>query len=233
MISLIKSRNFRSNAWWLLVATVAVIAAGFWWHYDAGQAAASHHHSLQWSEQASAGVDARSSSRANNVASPEQEFATAARNQSEAGVSEPDGANHARDAWRLGDSANAPPSIPLPVGVSVYEPVSVDMENPAYPEPGDKMTVTLPGGERLRVDIEIGTTNPNGDYTWRGHLRGYGDEYPVVMTYGGNSVFATVTTPKGSYSLVSVHGSGWIYKNPSEFELSAPGASDHLEIPRE
>jgi hypothetical protein len=135
------------------------------------------------------------------------------------------------DAWRVMDTAAASPAMPLPESVSVYEPISVDMENPIYPEAGQQTSVTLPGGERVQVNIETSTTNPNGDYTWRGHLDGHGDEYPVVMTYGGNSVFATVTTPNGSYTLESVNGSGWIYKNPSEFELSNPGANDYLEIP--
>jgi len=135
------------------------------------------------------------------------------------------------DAWRVMDAAAVSPAMPLPESVSVYEPVSVDMENPAYPEAGQQTSVTLPGGERLQINIETSATNPNGDYSWRGHVDGHGDEYPVVMTYGGNSVFATVTTPDGSYTLESVNGSGWIYKNPSEFELSDPGANDYLEIP--
>ena len=137
----------------------------------------------------------------------------------------------APDAWSVGDTNSTLPKMPLPAGVSVYEPVLVDMENPKYPEPGEQRTMTMPGGERLQVNVENKATNPNGDYTWRGHLDGHGDDYPVVMTYGNNSVFATVTTPKGSYTLVSVNGSGWIYKNPSEFELSKPGVNDSLEIP--
>lgn len=139
----------------------------------------------------------------------------------------------APDAWRIADASADNPSMPLPGGVVVYEPVSVDMENPAYPEAGQQTSVTLPGGEQFTVNVKSNTVNPNGDYSWRGHLDGHGDEYPVVMTYGGNSVFATVTTPKGSYTLESVNGSGWIYKNPSEFELSHPGANDFLEIPHE
>jgi hypothetical protein len=139
----------------------------------------------------------------------------------------------APDAWRIADASSGNPTMPLPGGVVVYEPVSVDMENPAYPEAGQQTSVTLPGGEQFRVNVKSNTVNPNGDYSWRGHLDGHGDEYPVVMTYGGNSVFATVTTPKGSYTLESVNGSGWIYKNPSEFELSHPGANDFLEIPHE
>ena len=135
------------------------------------------------------------------------------------------------DAWRMADASVATPIMPLPESVSVYELVAVDMENPAYPEAGQQTSVTLPGGERLQVNVASSDTNPNGDYSWRGHLDGHGNEYPMVMTYGGNSVFATVTTPKGSYTLESVNGSGWIYKNPSEFELSQPGSKDYLEIP--
>ncbi len=137
------------------------------------------------------------------------------------------------DAWRMADTTSPAPSMPVPGGVVVYEPVSVDMENPAYPQAGERLSITMPGGERLQVNVETSSTNPNGDYTWRGHLDGHGDEYPVVMTYGGSSVFATVTTPKGSYTLESVNGSGWIYKNPSEFELSNPDAKDYLEIPQD
>lgn len=134
--------------------------------------------------------------------------------------------------WTIGGSTT--PSIRIPAGVFVYEPVSVDMENPDYPESGEKVSIAIPGSESLIVNVESNTTNPNGDYTWRGHLDGPGGgDYPVVMTYGGNSVFATVTTPKGSYTLESVNGSGWIYKNPSEFELSNPDSHDSLEIPHE
>lgn len=137
------------------------------------------------------------------------------------------------DAWSMADATSATPSMPLPDAVSIYEPVALDMETEGYPEAGQQTSVTLPGGERLQVNVKTGVTNPNGDYTWRGHLDGHGDEYPVVMTYGGNSVFATVTTSNGSYTLESVNGSGWIYKNPSEFELSNPDANDFLEIPHD
>ncbi len=137
--------------------------------------------------------------------------------------------SEAISAWQTG--GDNPTSIPLPNGVVVYEPVSVDMESPAYPMPGEQVSLPLPGGEKLVVNVESSNENPNGDYSWRGHLDGQGTDYPVVMTYGANSVFATVTTPKGSYTLESVNGSGWIYKNPSEFELSEPGKNDYLEIP--
>lgn len=137
--------------------------------------------------------------------------------------------NDVASMWETGNQN--PGSMPLPDGVVVYEPVSIDMDSPAYPAPGEKVSVTLPGGDNWVVNVESSNENPNGDYSWRGHLEGQGTDYPVVMTYGATSVFATVTTPKGSYTLESVNGSGWIYKNPSEFELSEPGKNDYLEVP--
>lgn len=132
-------------------------------------------------------------------------------------------------AWQA--DAQVSPSIPLPDGVVTYEPVSVDLDSPAFPGVGERLSLSLPGGDEVVATVESSHENPNGDYSWRGHLEGHGDEYPVVMTYGANSVFATITTPQGSYTLESVNGSGWVYKNPSEFELSAPGKNDYLEIP--
>lgn len=132
-------------------------------------------------------------------------------------------------AWKI--SHDNPTSMPLPDGVVAYEPVAVDMESPAYPEPGQQISLGLPGGETVSATVRSSNENPNGDYSWRGYLDGHGTDYPVVMTYGAKSVFATITTPKGSYTLESINGSGWVYKNPSEFELSEPGKNDYLEIP--
>jgi hypothetical protein len=39
-----------------------------------------------------------------------------------------------------------------------------------------------------------------------------------------------VTTPEGSYTMESIDGSGWLYKNPAEIELSIAGAPDFLEV---
>lgn len=134
------------------------------------------------------------------------------------------------NAWSHSTQA-ASPSIPLAQSVSVYQQVDVDMETPAFPSPGEQVSLALPGNQEVVVNVETGVTNPNGDYTWRGHLEGHGTDYPVVMTYGGASVFATITTPEGSYTMESINGSGWVYKNPSEFELSHAGVNDYLEIP--
>jgi hypothetical protein len=141
-------------------------------------------------------------------------------------------ASTAPEVWRIGGATDASPSISLPARATEYEPVRVDMEHPSYPGPGTKVIVAVPGNESFQVNVEQSAINPNGDYTWRGHVEGYGDDYPVIMTYGHNSVFATITTPKGSYTLETLNGSGWVYKNPSEFELSEHGKNDYLEPPK-
>lgn len=139
---------------------------------------------------------------------------------------QPDSEVPPQPAWRI--SQDNAPSIPLPEGIVDYEPVAVDMESPAYPQPGQRVSLGLPGDEVVNATVKTANENPNGDYSWRGYLDGYGTDYPVIMTYGANSVFATITTPKGSYTLESINGSGWVYKNPAEFELSDPGKGDYL-----
>lgn len=143
----------------------------------------------------------------------------------------PAAASSAVPAWQRNNTGSA--AVALPEGVVIYESVTIDMDSPVFPEPGERVALELPEGVLVNATVISSNENPNGDYSWRGYLDGYGTDYPVVMTYSANSVFATVTTPKGSYTLVSVSGSGWIYKNPSEFELSQPGVEDHMEIPHQ
>lgn len=131
--------------------------------------------------------------------------------------------------WEINDTG-ALPVFPLPEGIAVYEPVTLDMEHP-YPLPGDKIALPLPETESAHLTVATHHISPNGDYSWRGHLDGHGDDYPVVVTYGHRSIFATITTPQGSYTLESINGRGWIYKNPAPAELSKPGTEDFMEIP--
>lgn len=227
--------NAGNNKYMYLVVTVVVVIGVVYWVVREGVSPGSKQQlSPQLDGYSHADFDTNASISINDNPSSKAQLLTGAEGKTvpEYGAST-DRKSIAPAAWRVDDATATTPQIPLPAGVSVYEPVAVDMENPKYPEQGEQLTVVMPGDERLRVNVEAGITNPNGDYTWRGYLDGYGDEYPVVMTYGGSSVFATVTTPKGSYSLISVNGRGWIYKNPSEFELSSPGANDYLEIPHE
>nr|WP_324257778.1 hypothetical protein [Cellvibrio fontiphilus] len=133
--------------------------------------------------------------------------------------------------WKL-TQAESGQSLPLPEGISIYEPVTLDTQAP-LPQPGERLTLPLPDGDSIQVTVAKSTRLENGDYSWSGHLEGDSNEYPVVMTYGTGLAFATITTPKGAYSLEAREGSGWVYKNPAEVELTQPGKNDYLEVPEE
>jgi hypothetical protein len=133
-----------------------------------------------------------------------------------------------KPAWKLNN--NIQPAMSLAPEIIIYEPVEIEHQD-LYPQPGERLALPLPKADTVIVKIESSEIHSNGDYTWSGHLQGYGNDYPVVTTYGKQSTFSTITTPQGSYTLEVVNGQGWIYKNPSVFELSAPGHEDGLEIP--
>jgi hypothetical protein len=133
-----------------------------------------------------------------------------------------------KSAWNLNTTIQ--PAMPLPPSISIYAPVELP-EQDFYPQTGEQLSLPLPQADAVTVTIESSESHANGDYTWRGHLQGYGNDYPVVTTYGKHSTFSTITTPQGSYTLEVINNQGWIYKNPSVHELSAPGHEDGLEIP--
>ena len=133
-------------------------------------------------------------------------------------------------SWKMGNIKTATPTIPLSERISAYAIVELAQHPTSFPVAGQQIVLPILNGQQVAVNIQSVITNPNGDYTWSGHLEGYGTDYPVVMTYGENSIFATITTPEGSYTMESIDGLGWLYKNPAEIELSTAGAKDFLEV---
>lgn len=132
--------------------------------------------------------------------------------------------------WQPAATDAGDPKIPLSDRISVYQRVQVNPRPADLPIAGEQVTLPMFNGKKWVAEVQTTTVSPNGDYTWRGHLVDHGDDYPVVMTYGEHSTFATITTPDGAYTLESVDGLGWLYKNPSFPELSAPGTNDFLEV---
>lgn len=137
-----------------------------------------------------------------------------------------------RPLWQTANRNAPTPSIPLSDRILAYESIQLDQHPASMPVAGQEVSLPLLKGELVRAQVESGTLHENGDYSWRGHLKGHGSDYPVVMTYGESGIYATITTPEGSYSLESINGLGWLYKNPAEPDLSAAGAVDHLEPPQ-
>ncbi len=133
-------------------------------------------------------------------------------------------------SWQMGDVKAATPKIPLSEKISNYAIVQLEQHPAQLPLMGQQIQLPMLNGQSVVANVESTTKNPNGDYSWSGHLEGYGTDYPVVMTYGEHSIFATITTPEGSYTMESTDGLGWLYKNPAEVELSNPGAKDFLDV---
>lgn len=135
------------------------------------------------------------------------------------------------DAWVLGNTKSASPQIPLNSVIREYEVIEINQHPTQTPQVGETVSLPMLNGKKILVDVQTTSLNPNGDKSWSGHLQGYGEDYPIVMTYGQNLIFATITTPEGSYTMESADGVGWLYKNPSELELSDASSKDFLEIP--
>lgn len=138
-----------------------------------------------------------------------------------------------QSSWQMGGVKSETPTIHLNEKISEYAIVQLDQNLSQLPRVGQQIQLPMLDGSAVVANVESTNTNPNGDYTWSGHLQGHGTDYPVVMTYGEHSIFATITTPQGSYTMESIDGLGWLYKNPAEIELSNPGAKDFLEVPHE
>lgn len=131
--------------------------------------------------------------------------------------------------WKLqAADSSVMPSRTLDPKIKVFSPVVLEPHPDHLPRAGEQIMLPMFNGALLKVNVESAASNSNGDYIWSGHLAGHDNDYPVVMTYGEKTTFATITTPEGSYSLEAVQGVGWLYKNPAEAELAHQGKNDFL-----
>lgn len=127
--------------------------------------------------------------------------------------------------WETGESGRNP-TVPLSNQIREFETVS---SRKLFPKAGDKVELPLLDGTAVTVDVASVKVTESGDYVWSGHLEGRQQDYPVVVTQGPHTSFGMITTPQGSYSMETVDGVGWLYKNPAEPEIST--GRDYLEIP--
>lgn len=142
-------------------------------------------------------------------------------------------AEHAATSlWQTAGNKSGTPAIPLSEKITDYQIVEIETNPATYPLIGQQITLPLLKGNKVSAKVESIQVHPNGDYSLRGHINGYGNDYPITMTYGEQQVFATITTPEGSYSMEALNGLGWLYKNPAEPELITPGNNDFIEPPK-
>ena len=131
--------------------------------------------------------------------------------------------------WQLSPAgSDIRPISTLDPKIKVFSAVVVEPHPTHKPVAGEQIELPMFNGKSVKVNVEHTTNTANGDYIWSGHVAGQNSDYPVVMTYGKTTTFATITTPEGSYSLEAVEGTGWLYKNPAEAELMSQLKDDFI-----
>ncbi len=79
---------------------------------------------------------------------------------------------------------------------------------------GGEAAITLPRLGTLTVVHDRQEQHPNGDVTWVGYFKGWGDNYRVVITTGPNGTVGRIASPDGEFSLLPGGSSGaWLRDN--------------------
>jgi hypothetical protein len=99
--------------------------------------------------------------------------------------------------------------------VTGAQPVTVDLATLATMQAGDEIVMQLPGLGSTRVSYD--ETRPgDGSATWVGHLKDFGDNYTVLLTYSPGGTEGFILTPEGEINLTA-NGNGDLYLfNPTQ-----------------
>lgn len=140
--------------------------------------------------------------------------------------------------------ASAPRSAAAPSGRGGPPPVQDSAQDAGTPVAFDtQAALALPVGGEARIALpRLGTlavvhdrqeTHPNGDTTWVGHFKGYGDDYRVVVTAGAKGVAGRIVSPDGEFSLVpGPNGGTWLRDNSRAGLVSAmQDVDDAVAVP--
>lgn len=118
-----------------------------------------------------------------------------------------------KQVWSpVSDGSEVPP-LELNPHITHAEVIRLPEADLLEKNPGDRLSIPLLDGRSLAVTVEDASRLPNGDYSWRGYVEGEEDDFPVIFTVGKNSAFATITSWEGSYTMESVGGVGYLYRN--------------------
>jgi hypothetical protein len=126
--------------------------------------------------------------------------------------SEPDLPDRKQVWTSVSDGSEVPP-LELNPQITHAEVIRLPEADLLEKNPGDRLSIPLLEGRSLAVTVEEASRLPNGDYSWRGYVEGEEDDFPVIFTVGKNSAFATITSWEGSYTMESVGGVGYLYRN--------------------
>jgi hypothetical protein len=97
-----------------------------------------------------------------------------------------------------GRSATQKDTAPVPGA----QPIEVNLAQLTALQPGDEATLPLADLGPLRVRYD--DTHANADSaTWVGHLKDYGQDFRVVLTYSPAGTVGHILTPRGDYAIQS------------------------------
>lgn len=99
-------------------------------------------------------------------------------------------------------------------GVEQPQPIALQCGELGQAQVGDSVTLPLPDGSTLEARVTRVELQRGGERNWQGEIRVDGDSYPVNFTVGKQATFGFIGTPQGSYSVETLGGKGWVYKNP-------------------
>ncbi|NVJ50108.1 MAG: hypothetical protein HWE13_00415 [Gammaproteobacteria bacterium] len=215
------------------LAVLALLTAWGWWRANqslADQSSVMQSESRVTSlESASAPTAVKTSPLGRNPAPTEMtaEVNSTAASASELSLTVSDEfASVTGSAWRLNDNDLLDyKTFPHPK-VLQFDAIALDAEAILLAEAGERLELPVTADQKLQGQVANNTIDRRGNVVVTGYLEGYGDRYPFIITHGEQSTFAMVTSPQGSFSIETVNGIGWVYQNPSEEELSAPGYND-------
>ncbi|WP_421197232.1 hypothetical protein [Aeromonas enteropelogenes] len=99
-------------------------------------------------------------------------------------------------------------------GVEQLQPIALQGDELGRAQIGDSVTLPLPDGSTLKARVTKVQLQRGGERNWQGEVQIDGGRYPVNFTVGKQATFGFIGTPQGSYSVETLGGKGWVYKNP-------------------
>jgi hypothetical protein len=125
-----------------------------------------------------------------------------------------DGCQQLETPWQAAEVDADFPLAEPGEGAEQPQPIALQGGELGQAQVGDSVTLPLPDGSTLEARVTKVELQRGGERNWQGEIRVDGDSYPVNFTVGKQATFGFIGTPQGSYSVETLGGKGWVYKNP-------------------
>lgn len=114
--------------------------------------------------------------------------------------------------WQVLDKTIVPEKLRLREGVEPVQIIQIDTSALESMSEGDYFKFPTINNKQYEVIVSKKKTLWNGDLSIRGTLQGDdGDTFPVVLSSGTNTTFASFSTPEGSFELEAFGNVGGLY----------------------